>query len=83
MIDFVIHIHNIGGKVTKKEQHLFALQYYALIWHLRDNNLVIQDGMNNKGEKVWKLTENGEKLAKLFIQIKEIFNGNKGKDIDA
>jgi predicted transcriptional regulator len=72
--EFVLHISK-QGSVTKKTQKFYgSMGYYMAIWNLRDAGMVIEDGFDEEKQKVWKLTEQGDKLAKLFKQLR-IVNG--------
>jgi len=61
------------GAVTKKTQSLYGTHnYYLAIWNLRDAGMIVEDGVDESNQKVWRLTEKGLRLAKLFADLKLI-----------
>lgn len=71
---FILHIFN-RGFITKKTQNIFhGLGYYMMIWSLRDNKIVYEDGVNVDNEKVWRLTEKGKKIGSLLRKRQEIYD---------
>jgi len=69
---FVRHIQKTGS-VTKRTQSFYkGMGYYAMIWHLRDQHVVEENGLNNKNEKMWILTKKGDKLCTLFDEFEAI-----------
>lgn len=66
---FVRHIKN-QGSVTKKTQKFYnGMGYYMMIWHLRDQGIVEEDGTNNSNEKLWVLTNKGKKVCAKFDEL--------------
>jgi hypothetical protein len=61
VMDFLIKIKENGGKITRQEARGF--NFYFLIWFLRDTNLIVENGRNNKDQKIWCLTADGMKVA--------------------
>jgi|GEM_PF-3320836 hypothetical protein len=60
-------------KVTGKDySKMHREQYWLITRYLRDNGIIIVDGINDRNERMWVLTPKGEKLAELSIQIKKI-----------
>ena len=77
---FLTQMLSNQGKVTFKTQKLYRsrLMYYMMVWHLRDLKLIkeAKKGWNKKtNEKVWVLTEKGERVANLFKELLEILEG--------
>jgi len=77
---FLAQMLSNQGKVTFKTQKLYRsrLMYYMMVWHLRDLKLIKEGkkGWNKKtNEKVWVLTEKGERVANLFKELLEILEG--------
>lgn len=72
IMKFIIDIDNSGGMTKEKYG---SLNYYFLIWYLRDNKLIKQNGFTNKNQKVWVLTAKGKKVANLLKELKVLMNG--------
>ena len=71
-IDFILQIHQNGG-ITKKTQKIFkGFGYYLMIWSLRDDGIVKENGLTKDKEKIWMLTERGIKLAKDLKKLKQL-----------
>jgi len=63
-VNFILEIYN-KGKITKKTQKIFrGFGFYIMIWALRDDNIVKENGLTTDKEKIWVLTEKGLNLAK-------------------
>jgi len=72
LIDFLILIKK-KGSITKRTQNMFrGFGYYLAMWRFRDEGLVYNNGVNNRNEKVWKLTKKGQQLAELYEKRDEI-----------
>jgi predicted transcriptional regulator len=74
VMNFIIHIKNNDGKVTKKTQYLHPIQYYTMCWHLRDSKIIKENGSTKDGQKIWTLTEKGKNLSELLEQVKRVIN---------
>jgi len=69
---FVLYVKN-KGVVTKRTQPFYiGIQYYTMVWHLRDAGIMCEDGKTKENEKRWKLTEMGNEVAKIFKKIEEL-----------
>jgi hypothetical protein len=69
--NFVIHTLK-KGFVTKKTQPFYnGFGYYLMVWHLRDSGVIFADGFEG-AEKIWKLTDRGRELSKLFVRLEEL-----------
>ena len=69
---FVAHI-KIQGTVTKKTQKFYnGMGYYGMIWHLRDQGVIVSDGTNSSNEKIWMLTKKGFKISDKFDELTEL-----------
>jgi len=66
----LFEIYKKGG-VTKKSQSTFlsSMGFYMSIWSLRDKGLIKESGYDNNRQKIWVLTEKGEKFIKLIEKI--------------
>ncbi len=62
------------GIISAKTQSIYSkFSFYIAVSELRSLNLIEPNGVFKGGEeKEWKLTENGEKLAKLIIKMDKI-----------
>ena len=81
IIDYVIHIYRQPEhKICKSTQKLDVISYYMMVSYLRDEGVVVQDGIRNS-QKVWKLTPRGLKVARLLVELRKemnvIFEGTK------
>jgi predicted transcriptional regulator len=76
IMEFILDIYNQGGKITRKTQVLFAYQYYAMTWHLRDNGIIKENGITKDGQKIWELTDKGVKVAEIFKELKKVLYGS-------
>jgi hypothetical protein len=66
LIEFLLQFKK-KGSITKKTQTMFSgLGYYLAIWRLRDDGLILNDGITNRNEKVWRLTERGRDIIQLL-----------------
>lgn len=72
---FILHIYSQNCEVTRETQYLIGIQYYTLCWYLRDKELLKEEKVNNKKQKVWRLTEKGIKLAELIKEIRVLMDG--------
>jgi hypothetical protein len=72
-IDFLLHI--IKNKfVTKNSQKIVGgVDYYFMIWGLRDAGLVRNDGLTKNNEKIWVLSDTGLKVAEMLPELKKIY----------
>ena len=61
------------GKITKNEYKRFG--FYILMWYLRDNGIAWNDGVDERGMKVWKLTPKGQKIAELIEELRRVWYG--------
>jgi len=63
------------GFVTRRTQKLYSsLQFYLIIWDLRNKGVVTETGFYN-GNKKWSLTEKGEKFLEMIECLKRIVEG--------
>jgi hypothetical protein len=72
-IEFIIWMYD-SRKVTKSDCPFFG--FYIHIWGLRDMGIVKEDGLNDKNQKIWKLTSIGIEIAKRFKEIEEMVTSN-------
>ena len=67
------------GFVTRKTQNLYSnIQFYMVIWKLRNLKIVREDGIY-KNNKKWVLTEKGKKLWHMIEILLEILDKNEVK----
>lgn len=72
-IDFIKFVYE-NKTISKSENPFFG--YYMHIWYLRDLGLIKENGMNERGQKIWSLNEKGVEVAKKLKEIEEmVFNG--------
>jgi hypothetical protein len=71
---------------TVKSTHYIGAEFYGSIWKLRDMGLAKVDGVNERSQKIWKLTDFGKRIAVHFMEIEKILEGGfvdgrkKGRD---
>jgi hypothetical protein len=70
MMNFIDEIYENKGVITKEQSSFY--QFYLLVWHLRDNGVLVQNGIDNSNKKIWKFTEDGSKIADHVHEIKKI-----------
>jgi predicted transcriptional regulator len=68
-INFIMLLRKKGG-ITKKNAGMGFMSYYSLIWKLRDVGLVYENGIDKSNQKIWSLTNKGERLAGLLDNIR-------------
>jgi len=73
IIEFINFMYENKG-ITKSENPFFG--YYISIWYLRDLGLIRENGVNEKNQKIWVLTQKGNDVAKKLKEIEEmVFHG--------
>jgi len=60
------------GKISKSNRPFSGLQFYLTIWYLRDKGLIYCDGVNDRREKVWVLTDRGRRVIEILDELEEI-----------
>lgn len=69
------------GFITKRQFKGF--NYYLLIWYLRDNKIIVENGVDERNQKKWVLTETGKGVAEHLENIKELTeDGSKDTEGD-
>ena len=60
--------------ITKREQKIYisSLGYYNAIRFFKKKGLIKCDGVDERGQKIWKLTEKGKKFVNLLCEIKKL-----------
>jgi DNA-binding PadR family transcriptional regulator len=75
---FLASMLDLGNSVTFKTQKFFKnrLSYYMMVQHLRDMGFVSESKVRNSNEKIYILTQKGERVANLFknllVELKEL-----------
>jgi len=62
------------GKVTKKDQDIYdsGVGWYMITTKLKKKGIIYEKGRDDYNQKIWYLTEKGEKLAEYIKKILEI-----------
>ena len=76
--DLLMYIYS-KKEVTNSKSGLHQIQFYTLIWHLRNIGLVECIGKTDKNEKKWVLSDKGEKIANHLNEINKIYEGEKNE----
>lgn len=64
------------GFITKR--YFKGFNYYLMVWYLRDNKIIVEDGVDDRNQKRWVLSEIGNQVAECLEKIKELTkNGNE------
>ncbi len=50
-----------------------------VIWHLRDNGLIITDGVDDRNQKKWVLTPKGKRVAEKLKGVREVMGEDNGE----
>jgi predicted transcriptional regulator len=66
-------------RITNSKSNLFRTIYYTVISYLKKTGMVEIEGIDEHNEKIWRLTENGEKLAFHLNAIEELLEGKHGE----
>jgi DNA-binding PadR family transcriptional regulator len=63
-----------------KETRLYAtyLGWYKAARVLKDKGIIEEKGVDNKGRKIWGLTDRGRKIVELLKEIRDLI----GEDVD-
>lgn len=69
---FLIEL-NKKGSVTIKTQTIYTpFAFYLNKGDLEKKNLIINDGVNEKNQKIWKLTDKGKRFIEHLEKIEKI-----------
>lgn len=81
VMNFLLIMKENGGKITRKEQNMYdAVRYYIMMSYLKKNDLVICDGVDDSNQKIWRLTEKGNKVTDIIDQLRRILYGESKGD---
>lgn len=61
-----------NGKITRSERPYSGLSFYLTIWYLRDKGIIYCDGVNERREKVWVLTDRGKRVIDILDELEKI-----------
>jgi len=77
-IDLIKHIYK-NGFTTFRSQNIYKsfLGFYFQIKYLKEQNIITNNGKDERNRKIWVLTDKGIKIAKLLNKIEEVLNESK------
>lgn len=63
--------------ITKSRQKIYgsSIGFYMGIWSLRDRGLVVEDGVDERRQKRWILTDKGKEIIEHLLEIEKIMEG--------
>ncbi|MFQ6119456.1 MAG: hypothetical protein ACE5KE_06175 [Methanosarcinales archaeon] len=76
VINFILEL-NKKGKITNSGSGLLRMTYYTIVWYLKGKDIIVCDGTNEKNEKVWVLSDRGQRLAHHLKEINKLFKEDK------
>jgi predicted transcriptional regulator len=63
-------------RVTRKDIPLASISYYFWVRVLKENNIIKMEGIDEKNQHIYALTEKGNKLAQHSIEIRKLLGDN-------
>lgn len=79
ILDFIEHIHDKGYVSKSTKPFLSKIRYYNHIWYLRDNGIIVENGVIEPfNQKKWVLTDRGKKIALCIKELKKLCEVNNG-----
>lgn len=64
-------------RITNSKSTLFRMTFYTVISYLKKTGIIEIEGVDEHNEKIWRLTDRGEKLASHLNAIEELFGGER------
>jgi predicted transcriptional regulator len=82
VMHFLLMIKENGNKMTKGDQNLYySVRYYMMMGYLSSNGLVFCNGVNDKNQKTWALTDKGMKTVDVVAQLQDVLHGTDVKEL--
>jgi hypothetical protein len=73
-----LFLMNRHGKLTYDMQKMSnPIDYYQMMKYLKGFNIVFNDGLSPNHQKIWKLTKQGNEVAKLLKKVDFIIDSTR------
>jgi hypothetical protein len=66
-------------RITNSKSNLFRMTFYTVVSYLKKTGIIEIEGVDEHNEKIWRLTDKGEKLAGHLNEIEKLLGGEYGE----